>query len=146
MIAAATVLMVLIYLLASKLTYGIGFPLDDSWIHQTYARNLADHGEWAFRPGTTSAGSTSPLWSALLSIGFFLGLAPYIWTFFLGAVIIFSLAGCNSKEPSDCGWTVQDSCMLYSGKTDAIGGLEPTICRARKAPPLSLPRHGDLGC
>ncbi len=92
MIAAAAILMVLIYLLASKLVYGIGFPLDDSWIHQTYARNLADYGEWAFRPGTTSAGSTSPLWSALLSIGFLLGLSPYIWTFFLGAVIIFLLA------------------------------------------------------
>jgi hypothetical protein len=92
MIAAATILMVFIYLLASKLMYGIGFPLDDSWIHQTYARNLADHGEWAFRPGITSAGSTSPLWSALLSIGFLLGLSPYIWTFFLGAVTIFFLA------------------------------------------------------
>jgi hypothetical protein len=92
MIAAATVMMVFIYLLASKLFYGIGFPLDDSWIHQTYARNLALYGEWAFRPGVRSAGSTSPLWSALLSIGFLTGLSPYIWTFFLGAVIIFALA------------------------------------------------------
>lgn len=92
MIAAATGLMVIIYLFASKLFYGVGFPLDDSWIHQTYARNLALHGEWAFRPGVRSAGSTSPLWSALLSIGFLIGLSPYIWTFFLGAVAIFMLA------------------------------------------------------
>jgi hypothetical protein len=92
MIAAATVLMVIIYLFASKLFYGIGFPLDDSWIHQTYARNLALYGEWAFRPGVQSAGSTSPLWSALLSLGFLVGLSPYIWTFFLGAAVIFALA------------------------------------------------------
>ena len=58
------------YLLISRLTYRVGFPLDDAWIHLTYARNLATHGEWAFVPGQASAGSTAPLWSALLAIGF----------------------------------------------------------------------------
>ena len=37
----------------------VGFPLDDAWIHQTYARNLGLHGEFAFVPGQPSAGSTS---------------------------------------------------------------------------------------
>ncbi|MDP2778149.1 MAG: hypothetical protein Q8O48_10950, partial [Anaerolineales bacterium] len=69
-IALAVLLIAAVYLLASRLTYAIGFPLDDSWIHQTYARSLAWNGEWAFRPGLLSAGSTSPLWSALLAIGF----------------------------------------------------------------------------
>jgi hypothetical protein len=44
-----------------------GFPLDDGWIHQTYARNLAEYGQWAYLPGTISGGSTSPLWTLLLS-------------------------------------------------------------------------------
>lgn len=109
MIITATGLMVLIYLLVSKWVYGIGFPLDDSWIHQTYARNLAEYGEWAFRPGVTSAGSTSPLWSALLSIGFLLGLSPYIWTFFLGAIIIFSLA-------TICEWAARNLIDSYRPK------------------------------
>lgn len=109
MIAAATILMVLIYLLVSKSVYGIGFPLDDSWIHQTYARNLAEYGEWSFRPGLKSAGSTSPLWSALLSIGFLLHLSPYIWTFLLGAVIIFFLAVI-------CEWTVRKLITSYRPK------------------------------
>jgi hypothetical protein len=91
-LAAAVVLVVLIYLIASRLTYAIGFPLDDSWIHQTYARNLAMRGEWAFRPGIVSAGSTSPLWSILLAPGFLLHLSPYIWTYLLGALILFGLA------------------------------------------------------
>lgn len=71
------------FLLASYFTYRIGFPLDDAWIHQTYARNLAA-GEWAFVPGQPSAGSTAPLWSALLAVGDLLGLGPYVWTYFLG--------------------------------------------------------------
>jgi hypothetical protein len=89
---AAVLLIVAVYLLASYFTYTIGFPLDDSWIHQTYARNLALGGEWAFRPGIISAGSTAPLWSALLAPGFLFSLSPYIWTYFLGALILFALA------------------------------------------------------
>ncbi|MGC8857011.1 MAG: hypothetical protein ACP5QU_09440 [Anaerolineae bacterium] len=82
----------LIYLLASLLTYRLGFPLDDSWIHQTYARNLALRGEWAFRPGQPSAGSTSPLWSTLLALGFVLHLSPYFWTYLLGGLALWLLA------------------------------------------------------
>jgi hypothetical protein len=91
-LATAVIVIVLVYLLASQLTYGIGFPLDDSWIHQTYARNLAQRAEWAFRPGIPSAGSTAPLWSALLALGFLIRLSPYIWTYLLGAVTLFALA------------------------------------------------------
>jgi hypothetical protein len=61
-----------------------GFPLDDAWIHQTYARNLATIGQWAFVPGQTSAGSTAPLWSLLLSLGYWLGLPYKAWTYGLG--------------------------------------------------------------
>jgi hypothetical protein len=81
-----------IYLLASRLTYRVGFPLDDAWIHQTYARNLATSGEWSFIPGKLSGGSTSPFWSALLAVGFVLRLGPYIWTYLLGWVLLFGLA------------------------------------------------------
>ncbi|GAB4527318.1 MAG: hypothetical protein Fur0018_12910 [Anaerolineales bacterium] len=80
------------YLLAAHRTYRIGFPLDDAWIHQTYARNLARHGEWAFVPGHPSAGSTAPLWSFLLAAGYLTGLAPYGWTFTLGVLTLAGLA------------------------------------------------------
>jgi hypothetical protein len=83
--AGAVVLIATIYLLTSQVTYAIGFPLDDSWIHQTYARSLALRGEWAFRPGIPSAGSTAPLWSALLAIGFSSASSPYVWTYLIGA-------------------------------------------------------------
>jgi hypothetical protein len=79
-------------LLASAIYYHTGFPLDDSWIHQVYARNLALHGEWAFFPGKPSGGSTAPLWSALLAVGFWLKLAPYSWAYFLGALALWGLS------------------------------------------------------
>ena len=81
-----------IYLLTSWFTYRVGFPLDDSWIHLTYARNLALHGQWAFQLGHPSAGSTAPLWTFLLALGFWLGLAPYFWTYLLGGLTLFGLA------------------------------------------------------
>jgi hypothetical protein len=103
-----------IYLLASHFTYAVGFPLDDSWIHQTYARNLAQNGEWAFRPGIPSAGSTAPLWSALLAIGFFLNLSPYIWTYSLGIITLFALAVL-------CEWTVRKLVNSYRPRFPWVG-------------------------
>jgi hypothetical protein len=85
-------LVVLIYTLAAAWLYRPGFPLDDSWIHLTYARNLALRGEWSFLPGQNSAGSTSPLWTFLLALGFFLPGTPYLWTYFLGGLMLFLLA------------------------------------------------------
>ncbi len=81
-----------IYLLVSQATYKLGFPLDDAWIHQTYARNLANLGEWAFLPGKVSAGSTSPLWSLIVSIGYFLHLNPLLWTYFAGWAALVGVA------------------------------------------------------
>jgi hypothetical protein len=80
------------FLAASAFHLHTGFPLDDAWIHQTYARNLAVRGEWAFIPGQPSGGSTSPLWTILLAAGNFLRLAPFTWTFVLGGLLLVGLA------------------------------------------------------
>jgi arabinofuranosyltransferase len=91
-LALATILAVAGFLIASSKLIGMGFPLDDAWIHQTYARNLAQYGEWAFNRGQPSAGSTAPLWSVLLALGYLLRL-PYLgWTFLLGGFCLFGLA------------------------------------------------------
>lgn len=92
LLGAATLLGGVIYLAACALFFKIGFPLDDTWIHLTFARNLAEHGEWSFRLGVPSAGSTSPLWSTLLALGFLLNLEPYIWTYFLGLLTMWAMS------------------------------------------------------
>lgn len=80
------------YLVISHNFYRVGFPLDDAWIHQTYARNLALRAEWAFLPGVPSAGSTSPLWAGILAFGYLLKLGPYSWTFLLGWLSLWGIS------------------------------------------------------
>lgn len=69
----------------------LGFPLDDAWIHQTYARNLARYGRFEYVPGVSSAGSTSPLWTLLLAFGYLLGVPYLLWTYLLGGLSLLWL-------------------------------------------------------
>lgn len=91
-LALTVVLSMAGYVAWSGLTYRIGFPLDDAWIHQTYARNLAIDHQWAFLPGQVSGGSTAPLWSAILAVGYVFRLDPLAWAYLLGGVCLFALA------------------------------------------------------
>ncbi len=90
-----------LYLLAAgREGYWASFPLDDAWIYQTYARNLALTGEWAFLPGVPSTGATSVLWTLLLVPGYLLPLDPHIWTHLLGflALLVAALGAARMFE------------------------------------------------
>jgi hypothetical protein len=69
-----------LWLLAGRL----GLPLDDGWIHLQFARNLAAGDGLSYNPGERVAGSTAPLWTALLSVGFLLRLPALGWAKLLG--------------------------------------------------------------
>lgn len=69
----------------------LGFPLDDSWIHLQFARNLAAGQGLAYNPGELVTGSTAPLWTALLALLFHLPGNVVVWTKLLG--IALYLAG-----------------------------------------------------
>jgi hypothetical protein len=79
------------YILFSFHFYKIGFPLDDSWIHQTFARNLIQYGQMAYLRGQPTSGSTSPLWVILISISYLLKIGPYAFPFLINMVILFYL-------------------------------------------------------
>ncbi|MGD9395920.1 MAG: glycosyltransferase family 39 protein [Candidatus Thorarchaeota archaeon] len=65
------------YYLFTMLSYTQpGFTLDDSWIHLQYARTIYEGTPWEYSPGYPSTGSTSPLWSVILSGLFFLSSEP----------------------------------------------------------------------
>ena len=91
-LAGLVVLSVGVYIAYSAIYHSVGFPLDDAWIHQTYARNLAEHGEWSFLTGKPSDGSTAPLWSALLALGYILRIPPLVWAVLLGAGALWWLS------------------------------------------------------
>ena len=46
------------------------FPLDDSWIHLNFARNVAEGRGFAYNPGLPVSGSTAPLWTLALGGAF----------------------------------------------------------------------------
>lgn len=100
------------YLIASLRLYRLGFPLDDAWIHQTYARNLARLGEWSFIPGQASAGSTSPLWTALNAPGFWLGLSPLVWSYLLGWLALAAVGWTGADILRRLGISGQRACLL----------------------------------
>jgi hypothetical protein len=78
------------YIAGSSWILRVGFPLDDAWIHQTYARNLGTNGAWEFIPGQPSAGSTAPAWTVLLSIGYWLNIDFLVWAFLLGWLLLWA--------------------------------------------------------
>jgi hypothetical protein len=74
--------------LCAERWYGLwGFPLDDAWIHQTYARSLAALQGWSYAGGPASAGSTSPAWTMLQIPIYWLHLPAVLWGYGLGIAL-----------------------------------------------------------
>ncbi len=65
----------------------LGFPLDDSWIHLQFAKNLAAGNGLAYSAGERVTGSTAPLWTALLALLFLLPGNLVAWAKLLGAAL-----------------------------------------------------------
>jgi len=76
--------------LGVALRHSLGFPLDDSWIHQVIARNLVQHHNLGFTPGVASSGSSSTLWSFILALGLvvFPVHSPVLFPLILNAILL----------------------------------------------------------
>lgn len=105
---------VLAYVGEAARLHEVGYPLDDAWIHQTYARNLGRDGEWAFVPGQVSSASTAPLFTVLLSPAYILGISHFFWTFGLGAVAL-GLAGWLNARLAGQLWPDVPGARLWTG-------------------------------
>jgi hypothetical protein len=69
-----------------------GFPLDDAWIHQVYARSVARGEPFQYNPGEPETGATSPLWALLLAPPHAVGVPPVAWTKALGILLTAAAA------------------------------------------------------
>jgi hypothetical protein len=95
---AAGALACLGYFLAEAwlLSFDLGFPLDDSWIHLQFARNLAEGHGLSYNPGELVTGSTAPLWTALLALLFYVPGSVIVGSKVLG--VAFYLAGIDATR------------------------------------------------
>lgn len=85
-IAIISLLLSFIYIYSANGTNNIlGFPLDDPWIHLTFAKNLVDYGSFSyFKNEMATAGSTSPIYTLLLSAGFLITSNEMILSYAVG--------------------------------------------------------------
>ncbi|MFH1689396.1 MAG: hypothetical protein ABIE42_04060 [Candidatus Eisenbacteria bacterium] len=65
-----------------------GFPLDDSWIHAQFARNIALSNGFSYNPGVPVSGSTAPLWTLLTAVGYLITGDPVLATKVLGVLFL----------------------------------------------------------
>jgi len=74
---------------AIALNHNPGFPFDDSWIHLTFAKNLAEYHSFSyFKSEMVTAGSTSPLFTILLAAGFLITNNEMILGYTLGILFL----------------------------------------------------------
>ena len=73
LVVAASLGSALLFLTREKRIAGAwGFSLDDSWIHATFARNIATGHGFSFNPDEPVAGSTAPLYTSILAALFWM--------------------------------------------------------------------------
>jgi len=70
---------------AYSINHEHGFPLDDPWIHLTFARNLVEYGSFSyFKNEIVTAGSTSPIYTFILAAGFLVTKNEMVLSYVLG--------------------------------------------------------------
>jgi hypothetical protein len=97
-----------------------GFPLDDSWIHLHFARNLAEGHGFAYNPGSPVAGSTAPLWTLFLGAAFALGGSHPGWAKALGTGAALGAALVTGRLA--WAWTRSRGLALLAGMLVALSG------------------------
>jgi len=83
-----------------------GFPLDDPWIHLTFAKNLVDYGSFSyFRNEIVTSGSTSPIYTLVLSLFYIIIKNEFIISYLIGIIfgvfliyMIIKISGIHFKD------------------------------------------------
>lgn len=85
----STALAVNYLIFASNQNGFMSFPLDDPWIHLTFAKNLVEYGSFSyFKNEMATAGSTSPIYTLLLAAGFIFTKNEMVLSYVLGIIFL----------------------------------------------------------
>lgn len=150
LVAAGALVPLLLFLAAERRVAGeSGFPLDDSWIHLHFARNLAEGRGFAYNPGVPVAGSTAPLWTLLLGLAFRLAGPSVLLVKVLGvaATVLAALltpraaAGFGAAAPAG---TAAGLALLVTGPMawGSLSGMEVPLAAALVAGALAADGAG----
>jgi len=125
-----------------------GFPLDDSWIHLHFARNLAAGAGFAYNPGIPVAGSTAPLWTVLLGVGALVASPSLAMAKVIG--VLATLAAALVTRRAACAWgargdvaLVASMALLWMGPVvwGALSGMEVSLAALLVAASLLAHAH-----
>ena len=89
-LAVLSAILAVYYVIYAFKTNGYyGFPLDDPWIHLTFAKNFAEYFSFSFyKNEMVTAGSTSPIYTFLISVAFFITKNEFILSYFFGIIFL----------------------------------------------------------
>jgi hypothetical protein len=90
LLAIISILTGIYFLIQAKTANGFFcFPLDDSWIHLTFARNLVEYGSFSYyKNQLATSGSTSPVYTLLLSVLYLFSKNEFIISYILGIIFL----------------------------------------------------------
>ncbi len=113
-----------------------GFPLDDAWIHQVFARNIATGHGFSFNPDIPVAGSTAPLWTLILAIPWMIfgpvtgGIITGILCQWLALIAIYKLTEILTKDRALSLLVAISSVLCWPLIWGALSGMEAGLYSA----------------
>ena len=112
------------------------FPLDDPWIHLQFAKNLHDFGSFSYYKNEhVTSGSTSPLYTILLALGFLVTGDEIVLSyclgvlFFLAAAFYYFKLALREFDGSALIAAVAATLLLFEPRLQwvALSGMETTL-------------------
>jgi tetratricopeptide (TPR) repeat protein len=112
------------------------FPLDDSWIHLTFARNIVEFGSFSYyKNQLATSGSTSPLYTFILAGFYFFSKNEYIISYIIGicsfALAVFFMFKLSKLHFASAMWLAVLCALLLAIQPIlnliAVSGMETTM-------------------
>jgi hypothetical protein len=118
-----------------RLNHGyFNYPLDDTYIHMSMAKNAVLHGVWGVTSEQFSSTTSSPLWTALLAAIYWIAgvgiLAPLVLNLVFGSLIVvvaFRLLRRIGSEPAWTAVVLLALVFLSAMPTLTVVGMEHTL-------------------